>query len=513
MIWVLVVVCALAAVPSGLRWLRVAQREHYLAGSTTRFANRWYKYGSRVGDRWLWLVALFGVSLSTGHLVWSATEMEPPFGPHWPAIFGAAAVAVWPVGLSVKGRTSPLAWTPRLKRVAGVTGALFAGLLIVALVFDIALVALSAIVLLYLLIDVALWLLAPLERRLGNKWVDKARRKLEAVSPKVVAITGSYGKTTTKGYVTHLLSGSRRVLPTPASFNNRMGLARTINELLTQDTEVFVAEMGTYGKGEIADMCSWVRPDVAAIVSIGPVHLERFKTEERIVAAKSEIFNRAAVGVLAVDNPHLATLARKRGAEMEIIEVGTGERGRVLVSDGLASLDGVLIGPVPDGVFESNLAVAIGLCVALGIDPGEIAGRLADLPRAEHRLTEVVSSEGGFTIIDDTFNSNPEGARRALAALKDTGAGRKVLVTPGMVELGKIQYEENERFAAEAALIVDLIVIVGNINRAALHRGSANGSATVTVVPRREEAVAWVRSNLGPGDAVLYENDLPDHYP
>ena len=128
----------------------------------------------------------------------------------------------------------------------------------------------------------------------------------------MVAITGSYGKTTTKQYTAHLLSGSFRVVASPASFNNRMGLARAINEQLAPGTEVFIAEMGTYGRGEIAELCTWIRPEVSAIVAIGPVHLERFKTEERIVSAKSEILDGAKVGVL-VGRPSPAPPSR-RGA-------------------------------------------------------------------------------------------------------------------------------------------------------------------------------------------------------
>jgi UDP-N-acetylmuramoyl-tripeptide--D-alanyl-D-alanine ligase len=142
-----------------------------------------------------------------------------------------------------------------------------------------------------------------------------------------------------------------------------------------------------------------------------------------------------------------------------------------------------------------------------------VKGRLHDLPRPEHRLS-VSTSERGFSIVDDTFNSNPAGARSGLELLSRIGAGgRKVVVTPGMVELGPRQHQENRSFAAEAAAVVDDLLIVGGTNKRALLEGSATGTASVTVVASREDAVEWVRQNLGPGDAVLYENDLPDHYP
>jgi UDP-N-acetylmuramoyl-tripeptide--D-alanyl-D-alanine ligase len=353
-------------------------------------------------------------------------------------------------------------------------------------------------------VDLALWALAPYEKRKGDEWVTRAGAKLGSIGPDVVAITGSYGKTTTKSYVAHLLGAAKRVVASPASFNNRMGLARAINENLTPGTEVFVAEMGTYGKGEIAELCEWVRPKVAAIVAIGPVHLERFKTLEAIVAAKSEILDRAEVGVICVDHPLLRDLATERAGTMRIIEVST--EGGIVV-------DGETIMPVPEGVFAANLAVALGICAALSVDVASVLGRAEDLPRAEHRQT-VMESTSGFTIVDDTFNSNPAGARSALATLAREGSGGKTaVITPGMVELGRVQDEENQRFAADAADVVDHLVIVGRTNRNALKIGSANRKASVTVVDSREDAVAWARAHLVAGDAVLYENDLPDHYP
>lgn len=484
----------MAAVPCGLRWVRVAQREHYLP-QVSRFAWRWWS--SSPANIGLLVLSLGGV---IGAFWWEA----------WAGLMVVVS-QIGPLGLTVRGRSSPLVWTPRLRRVAGVTGAVLGALVLGGAILRTPGVVVIGLVLASAIVDLALLALAPVERALGTKWVDKAARKLSAVRPVVVAITGSYGKTTTKGYIAHLLSRSRRVVATPASFNNRMGLARAINENLTPGTEVFVAEMGTYGPGEIADMCRWVKPTVAAMISVGPVHLERFRTEERVVAAKSEILDGAGTGVICVDHPLLARLASDRGRSMEVIEVSTGESGAVRVVEGKLLIDGTKVATVPEGVFAANLAVAVGVCLALGLDASEMVARLDDLPVPEHRQT-VTTSGAGFTIIDDTFNSNPAGARRALQLLAVAG-GTRAVVTPGMVELGPRQETENENFAAEAAALADHLVIVGRTNRRALARGAGKGPASVTVVDSREEAVAWARAHLGPGDTVLYENDLPDHYP
>lgn len=488
MTWLLAVACGVATIPAGLRWLRVAQREHYLAPSVSRFAWRWWTSGPvNVG---LFMVAIVGVA---------GTLVDPLYG------FLVAVAQIGPRGLSVKGVSSPLGWTGRLRHLAVVVGVVVLIIYLVGGLVRAPLLVVAGLFALPLIIDSSLALMAPVEKNMGTRWVTKAAGKLQTVGADVVAITGSYGKTTTKNYVAHLLAGSKRTVASPASFNNRMGLARAINENLVPGTEVFVAEMGAYGPGEIAELCEWIPPKVAAMVAIGPVHLERFKSEERIVAAKAEILHRAEIGVICVDHPLLAELARERGASMRIVEVST--------TGGQITADGTALAPVPEGAFGANAAVAVGIGLAIGVSSEDLLARLSDLPVAEHRQS-VGISDVGFSIIDDTFNSNPAGAAQGLQRLGDLGSGGlTVVVTPGMVELGSMQGDLNEAFARNAAEMVDHFFIVGRTNRKALLKGSTNQRASVTVVDSRNEAVGWVRSNLGPGDVVLYENDLPDHYP
>jgi len=489
--------CVVAAIPAGLRWLRVAQREHYLPGAVATFAGRWWTSGPLNGV----LLALMVVGLVGSW--WSA----------WWA-FLVPVAQLGPIGLSVRGRTSPLAWTARLRRLAIAAAILMLAVYLTGAAIESAFFIALGLFLLPALIDLALLALGPIERVLGNRWVDQASTRLRSSGAKVVAITGSYGKTTTKQYTAHLLAGIFRTVASPASFNNRMGLARAINEHLVPGTEVFVAEMGTYGPGEIEELTQWIPPDVGAMVAIGPVHLERFRTLERIVAAKSEILDRARVGVISVDHPLLAGLAAERAGTMDLVTVsGDGSDARVTIHEGRIRIDGTDVGKVPEDVFPVNLVVALGIGLALGVESADMVARLDGLPRPEHRQT-VSNSERGFSVIDDTFNSNPAGARVALGLLDRVGdGGRKVVVTPGMVELGPDQFDENRTFAAESAALADDVLIVGRTNREALLEGSAKGGASVTVVTSREGAVDWVRQNLGPGDAVLYENDLPDHYP
>jgi UDP-N-acetylmuramoyl-tripeptide--D-alanyl-D-alanine ligase len=505
--WLVLGAGALSCGPAGLRWLRVAQREHYLAGSVTRFAGRWWS--SEPANLAFAGLGLAGVALAF----------------FWP-LGGLAAVAVGLLGprhLSIRGRTSPLSWTRRLRLLA-ITSAALVGLILVvgALLGAPAAVGALAPLVVAPVIDVALALLAPLERRLMQPFVREATARLAQVRPTVVAITGSYGKTSTKNHLAHLLAGSKAVVASPASYNNRAGLARAINEHLSQGTEVFIAEMGTYGPGEIAELCSWCPPDVAVITAIGPVHLERFGSLERIVAAKAEIAVRASVLVLNVDDPLLGALAETMGEarpDLRVLRCSAADpAGDVCVrrtGEGLEVwVGGVRRGQVPQGspgAQPGNLACALAVALDLGVAEADALAALGTVPAVANRLG-VATAPSGAVIVDDTFNANPSGSRAALEVLAHVPAsGRRVVVTPGMIELGATQRPENQLFAQAAAAIATDLVIVGRTNRAALLSGAA--PLRPVTVRTREEAVAWVRAHLGSGDAVLYENDLPDHYP
>jgi UDP-N-acetylmuramoyl-tripeptide--D-alanyl-D-alanine ligase len=483
-----------------LRWLRVAQREHYLP-SVGVFAVRWWR--------------------STGlNLMIAITALLATVGSLFVDLFVvlvAAIVAASPLGLPLSGRTARLAWTPRMRATAAIAATLV--VILVGAAQATGFPALLAVTLFGFpwLVDLALRVWNPVQRRLDQRWVDQAKAGLDRSGARVVAITGSYGKTTTKGYLAHLLAGQTTVIASPASFNNRMGLARAVNEHLGGGTDVFIAEMGTYGAGEIRDLCSWIPPEVAVLTALGPVHLERMKTLEAIAAAKREIFERAKAGVILVDDPRLARIAIEESNARRMITVSvTGENADVIgdpVSGGI-SVSGQRIGQVdPESIQVGNAACAVGAVMALGFGVDALGERLKSLPTPPHRQV-AARSERGFVVIDDTFNSNPAGASRALELLDTAGDGRKVVVTPGMVELGPMQREANIEFARKAGAVATDVAIVGRTNRTALERGvRESAGASVHSFSTRDEAVAWVRDELGPGDAVLYENDLPDHYP
>ncbi|HEX3566467.1 MAG TPA: Mur ligase family protein, partial [Acidimicrobiales bacterium] len=298
--WIVVGACIVAVAPSGLRWLRVAQREHYLAGSSTRFAARWWTVTPLNAA-----LALVAVAGAVASLWWTLAGLAT-----------AVAVVLGPIGLDVRGRSSPLAWTRRLRTLAAVWLGTQLVVVIVGVVTGLAspLAVLGALIV-PILVDAACAITSPFESRVAGRFVHQASARLSQVAPTVVAITGSFGKTSTKNHLTHLIAAQRSVVASPASFNNRAGLARAINEHLSDGTQVFVAEMGTYGPGEIADLCRWCPPEIAVITAIGPVHLERFGSEDRIVEAKAEIAVEASTVVLNVDDLRLASLGDRLAAQ------------------------------------------------------------------------------------------------------------------------------------------------------------------------------------------------------
>jgi len=508
---VLAVALAAGAAAQLARWLRVLQREHYDPTAPGRFLWRWSVRPVASGGRWsapvnLSLVTLVAaiVLVATGEDRWAAAVT---------ALYGVAC----PVGLSPRGRTGALRWTRRLTSVAlvsvvfvavaGVAGAAPRPWIVAAAVVWLIpfLVALSAVV------------LSPMEDRRAQQFVNRAVERLERVKPRVVAITGSYGKTSTKSHVVDLLGPGAGVVASPRSFNNRAGLSRAINEQLSDDTRVFVAEMGTYGPGEIRALCSWCPPEIAVITAIGPVHLERMRSLDVIEAAKHEVTERATVVVVNVDDERLATWVdplRAAGKRVRTAGSLSDADVRVIDEDGRWSVvfEGVTHGVVarPPAVKATNVACALATALELGADTAATLDRLGELRAVEHRAT-VSTAPSGVVVVDDTFNANPASATAALDQLRALAPpGRRVVVTPGLVELGDAARVENQSLGARVAAEGAELVVVGRTNARGLVDGFGPDARRMAT---RDDAVSWVRSSLGPGDAVLYLNDLPDHYP
>jgi UDP-N-acetylmuramoyl-tripeptide--D-alanyl-D-alanine ligase len=527
------VVLAAAYSAQMLRWLRVLQREHYEASAIARFVSRWSSPPLATVPKSKVRVAQFdvGVRAAPRDDFQGASRYEqdrlrprPERGERRPltlshvlifafvlALFVkneawiVAVAALYglltPWGLSIKGRTSPLVWTRRLTTIAVV--ATVVSLAIALLGLRVSRPWYPAAVVVWavpVILDLTTRALKPYEEHRSKKFVDQAVARLRQVHPRVVAM------------------GDDGIVVTPRSFNNRAGLSRAINENLADGTRVFVAEMGTYAPGEIRALCSWCVPDIAVVTAIGPVHLERMKRIEVIEAAKYEVTERASVVVVNIDDlvlarwPEKLTASGKRVRSAGSINESASVRVVVDGANWNVSVDGVVIatGPAIMGVQPTNLACAIATSLELGVDPSELLERLRRVGAVENR-SYVVKAASGVEVIDDTFNANPASAASALKVLSSLPlTGRRVVVTPGLVELGREQYGENIALARKVAFIGAELVIVNRTNAVPLTMGF---EGPVRRFNNRDEAVTWVRAALGPGDGVLYLNDLPDHYP
>ncbi|OYV65016.1 MAG: hypothetical protein B7X07_04545 [Actinobacteria bacterium 21-64-8] len=523
------------------RWLRVLQREHYDPSAPFRFLGRWsapaVRSASAPNLRRDTRPSMFSFFPKVGRSKRSDEPRERRpfnFSLLWASLLvifllfrldvGAALVSVLygltsPAGLSLRGRTSKLVWTRRLRVVAALATVVALALVVLGFVAGarwygtvLAIWSVPAV------LDLSTRCLEPYEAHQAQRFVARARQRLGQVHPRVVAITGSYGKTSTKNHLVELLGPYAEVVASPKSFNNRAGLSRAINEHLVDGTRVFIAEMGTYGPGEIRDLCSWCPPDIAVVTAIGPVHLERMKTLETIEAAKHEITERAPVVVLNVDDERLARWPDslrhdgKRVVTAGSLDERADVRVRVEQSHWTIIVEGAVVAtfPAPLSAQPTNVACALAVAWVLGESPADLAGRVTTLQPVDSRQN-VVTAPSGVVVIDDTFNANPQSARAALDLLASLDvAGRRVVVTPGIVELGRQQYQENLLLARRVAALGCELVVVSRTNAVALMAGFGEG---VRRFDERDEAVAWARKSLHDGDAVLYLNDLPDHYP
>jgi UDP-N-acetylmuramoyl-tripeptide--D-alanyl-D-alanine ligase len=547
---VFVVALGAAYVAQLLRWLRVLQREHYEPSAMARFVGRWSSPQIATVPASKVRVAQMDVGERTAprddfqgahRHEQDRYRPRPERGVRRPItlshvlIFGfvvalfvkdeiaLVAVAVvyglfTPWGLSIKGRTGPLVWTRRATTTAVV--ATFVSLAVALIGLIVARPWFPAAVVVWavpVILDLTTRALKPYEEHRSKKFVDQAAARLKQVHPRVVAITGSYGKTSTKNHLAQLM-GDDGVVATPRSFNNRAGLSRAINENLADGTRVFVAEMGTYGPGEIRSLCSWCVPEIAVVTAIGPVHLERMNSIEVIERSKFEITERASVVIVNIDDLVLArwpqrlaesaTRVRTAGSKNEAASVRVSVEG----ANWVLNVDGEVIGSGPAivGVQPTNLACALAAALELGVQKSELLERVRRVHAVENR-SNVVTAASGVEVIDDTFNANPASAASALAVLKNlTISGRRVVVTPGLVELGRDQYGENLALASKIAFNGFELVIVNRTNAVPLTLGF---EGPVRRFNTRDEAVTWVRSALVAGDGVLYLNDLPDHYP
>ncbi len=390
------------------------------------------------------------------------------------------------------------------------------------------------------------WLVAgnaltqPAEAALRRRYLQQAADRLHKTRPKIIGITGSYGKTTTKSFLRDIMSLRYQTYATPKSYNTLMGISLAINRDLAHDyrTEYFISEMGAYVEGEIARICQLTPPDIAIVTEVGPQHLERFGSLENIKRAKYELVSHLpADGVAAFnwDNVYIREMVAKDYPATRLtvsravsLDEARAQRITWIASDISESLSGVAFQAthvasgnqalITTGIVGEHNVTNLLLCIAVasheGIPLRDIALRIRGLQPAESRLAAETSA-AGITIINDAYSANPQGIVSALKVLRLYDTGKRLLITPGMVELGELQDRENRKLGLLAAESATDIILIGAGQTASISqaiRSTDFDQSRLQVLDKLDEAVRWYQQNLGAGDTVLFLNDLPDTY-
>jgi UDP-N-acetylmuramoyl-tripeptide--D-alanyl-D-alanine ligase len=360
----------------------------------------------------------------------------------------------------------------------------------------------------------------------------------------IIGITGSYGKTSVKEILNSILETKYRVLKTPENYNTPLGIAKTIIKSL-RNQEILLVEMGAYRQGDIKTICDFVKPGIGIITNIGKQHLERFGSLEKIISTKSELFDSLPPEGFAVtnaDNKFCLLAVKKLNIYNVLVSVNPkadydNKIGNNLCAFNIETLiSGSYFKLKIDGeVFHfktkllgihniRNILLAIAVARKMEIENQEIVKAVSNLSPIPHRL-QIIQGNNSSIIIDDAYNASPDGSKAACDVLTSIHAPRKIVITPGLVELGSEQEKENEILGSEIAKCADYLLIVGKTNKNSLKRGYLSGRKTSTHNNNQtshnegliecedlNEATAKLQEIVLPKSIILFENDLPDQY-
>ena len=465
------------------------------------------------------------VVCEAGLLLYAYRQAEPP---KKPLVYTGRALRVLGASLVISGAVMGFGtWLALSRLQPDLSTALSPHAVLVIVLAALAVIQLSP-----LTTVLANLILSPVQNAINRTYLRRAQHRLRDVQPLVIGITGSYGKTSTKYLLEHLLAGHRRVLKTPLSYNTMMGVCRVINENLEADTEVFIAEMGAYRQGDIKELSDFVHPTIGILTAIGPQHLERFKTIDNIQATKYELIEALPASGVAIfnnDDPRCRALAH-RTTHVRVMRYGLQTAGQGLdlwaehiamgpegLSFTMVSQDGRRVAVRTILLGHHNVLNILGAscaALAIGIPLLDLAKAIQELPPVPHRL-QLLDNGSGVTVIDDSYNSNPIGATEALEVLGSFTTGQRILVTPGMIELGPLEAQLNEALGAKAAEVCDYVVLVGVERTKPLVAGLKAKNfppEKIRVVRDLKGATIVLPTIVGVGDTVLFENDLPDLY-
>ncbi len=363
--------------------------------------------------------------------------------------------------------------------------------------------------------------------RINNKRYERRTVRLLDANPNLIriAITGSFGKTSVKNFLAAILSEKYNVLVTPASYNTPMGISKTVNGL-DGTHDVFIAEFGARRVGDIRTLMRIVKPDYTILTGINSQHLETFRTQENITREKCRILRVGEEGFCVVNStvrkdaeesinnlkkkPTIVYSGIDEKCDFRAEQIRTTENG----SDFDIILDGeshYVRTPLIGYPNIEDILLAATMAYKLGVEVPFILDAIEKLEPVPHRMQLVHGN--GIKIIDDSFNSNPDGARTALETL-GLFEGRRVILTPGLVELGERESEENYKLGTLMSEVADLVLLVGLKRTDPIRRGLVDGGygGEIHIYNSLSDAEDDFSNRLHVGDILLILNDLPDIY-
>lgn len=377
------------------------------------------------------------------------------------------------------------------------------------------------------LLFVAYCLNEPFEEIMRRYHLRVAQNKLAKSSVVKVGITGSFGKTSVKEILKTLLSQKYRVLATPESYNTPLGIAITLKSL-DSTHDVFIAEMGARNVGDIKSLSKLVKPNYGILTGVNNQHLETFGSLENIKKTKFELFeymDKNGVGVFSADNPNAQELYNKFDGEKYSTGI-SGDDNLVTATDIKTDVKGMsfmlnIKGEKPVECSTvllgkhsvRNICLAAGVAYKIGLTSTEIAAGISRIQSIGHRL-ELMPNNKNIVIIDDSYNSNEDGVKAAMEVL-DTFEGRKIVLTPGLVELGKMENVLNLEFGKTLAKHADIVIVIGKHNAEMLINGLKDGGMStdnIKFAKTLNKGNDLLNQIMAEGDVVLFENDLPDNY-
>ena len=401
-----------------------------------------------------------------------------------------------------KNLDKPLVFTGRVKRFFGVL-VLFA--LFLSVVFGYFSVILP--------LALAYFISMGIEKMLFYGFKRKAEQRIESMEDLIViGVTASYGKTSIKNFIAHLLSAKYNTYATPRSVNTLGGVMKDINEDLPQDTQIYVVEMGARGEGDIGEISTFVNPHYVVVGKIGPAHIEYFKTLENIRNTKMEILKtsrlkEAWVHESAMVKPennihtfgeqaHLDIRTNIPAPKYRIEDINATLDATEFTLDGTAYSASVL------GAFNAmNLSACVLVSKALGLSDAQIQAQLSTIEPTPHRLQRI--DAGGKVILDDSFNGNIDGMMASFD-LASSYKGRKVIITPGLVEADEAL---NIHVASRANEVFDMVIVTGDLNYAIFKKYIDEDKLLKLHSKSQMEQMLVEQTTVG--DLILFANDAP----